>query len=195
VIAADDVLTIINYINAKGSGPLALGQQPIPNPALGPGKSLYVDTFPLGGDLSMDASDVVAIINYLNSLSTTGGEAGSANTGNFVGFEGEANPAIAAPATASASDALIIPPVLLASSSVILEVRDQTPVAALAIEQIVGETAAEDAALSALTASKSLEDALCLAASNSLKANSESSDEESWEDLLGSLAEDQQYTQ
>ncbi len=194
VVAADDVLTIINYINAKGSGPLALGQQPIPNPALGPGKSLYVDTSPPnGGDQQMVAEDVNAIINYLNSLTTTGGEAGSVNTGNFASFEGEATSANTA-ASAAATD-LIIPPVLLASSSVVLEVRDQTPVAALAIEQIVGETSAEDAALLALRASKSLEDSLCLTASKTLKSGSESSDEESWEDLLGSLAEDQQYTQ
>ncbi len=194
-IAADDVLTIINYINAFGSVPLALGQPPIPNPALGPGKSLYVDTAPLGGDLNMSSADVIAVINYLNSIKIIGGEAGSANTGNFTGFEGEASSASAAPAMATASDELIIPPVLLASSSVLLEVRDQTPVAALAIEQILGESSAEDAALSALTASKSLEDSLCLTASKLAKSNGESSDEESWEDLLGSLAEDQHYTQ
>src|SRR5262249_40450010 len=70
-VSADDVVSIINYINSKGSGLVpdnAANQKP------------YVD---VDGDNNVVAMDVVDIINYINAGRKQGGEA-------EAGWEGEA---------------------------------------------------------------------------------------------------------
>jgi hypothetical protein len=54
---AEDVIVVINYINAKGSGPIAPGTAPGPP---------YVD---VTGDNYVAADDVVTVINYINAHS------------------------------------------------------------------------------------------------------------------------------
>jgi len=64
-VAAGDVLTIINYINANGSGPIPADAQiglPIG----------FVDTDP---DNQVVAQDVLKVINYINAGRPQGGEA------------------------------------------------------------------------------------------------------------------------
>jgi hypothetical protein len=62
-IVAGDVLGVINYINAKGSGPVTA------NASFGPP---YPDT---NGDNQVAADDVIAIINYINAGNSSEGEA------------------------------------------------------------------------------------------------------------------------
>jgi hypothetical protein len=62
-VVADDVLTIINYINAKGSGK-------VPDNAANAKPFLDVD-----GDNSVVAADVIDVINYINAGKKLGGEA------------------------------------------------------------------------------------------------------------------------
>jgi hypothetical protein len=65
-VSADDVVAVINYINAKGSGSLpddAANQKP------------YLD---VDGDNNVVANDVVEIINYINAGRQLGGEAEAA---------------------------------------------------------------------------------------------------------------------
>jgi len=192
VISATDVLIIINFINAKGSGPLVLGQPPIPNPALGPGVSLYVD---VNGDSSMDGSDVLAIINFLNSQKSTNGEAGSfggeGEDGSSTSFVMTTTTDTVPTASNSAASNLVIPPVLLASPSVVFEVRDSGPVATLAAAQSATRESAEDHALLAFDATDSANESLAFASKSKTNTLIDSADEESWEDLLGSLAADQ----
>src|SRR5437773_1982567 len=54
-VVADDVLTIINYINARGSGPL-----PLTNNL----SQKFVD---VDGDTQVTASDVITVINAINA--------------------------------------------------------------------------------------------------------------------------------
>ncbi|HEY2413883.1 MAG TPA: dockerin type I domain-containing protein [Pirellulaceae bacterium] len=62
-VVADDVLTIVNYINAKGSGK-------VPDSAENASPFLDVD-----GDNSVVAADVLDVINYINAGKRLGGEA------------------------------------------------------------------------------------------------------------------------
>jgi hypothetical protein len=62
-IVAGDVLEVINYINARGSGPVTA------NASFGPP---YPDT---NGDNQVAADDVIAIINYINAGNSSEGEA------------------------------------------------------------------------------------------------------------------------
>jgi len=62
-VASDDVVTIINYINAKGSGL-------VPDDAANEKDFLDVD-----GDNYVVAADVIDVINYINAGRPGGGEA------------------------------------------------------------------------------------------------------------------------
>jgi small nuclear ribonucleoprotein (snRNP)-like protein/putative NADH-flavin reductase len=62
-VSADDVLAIINYINAKGSGLL---------PDDAPNEKPFLD---VDGDNNVVAADVIDIINYINAGRRLGGEA------------------------------------------------------------------------------------------------------------------------
>jgi hypothetical protein len=66
-VVADDVLTIINYINAHGSGR-------VPDSAANTQPFLDVD-----GDDSVVAADVIDVINYINAGKRLGGEAEAAD--------------------------------------------------------------------------------------------------------------------
>ena len=70
-VVAADVLAVINYINAFGSGPIPAGAN------FGPP---YYDT---NADNNVAADDVIKIINYINTFGSGGsgpaGEGGSAN--------------------------------------------------------------------------------------------------------------------
>jgi hypothetical protein len=168
-ISPSDALTVINYINAFGPGALVLGQPPIPDPS--PNKYVDVD-----GDTFLSPNDVLQVINFLNSHPSSGGEA-----------EGEGESASQAPS------GTIIPAVLIASPDVVIETRESaaTPVATTNPPLVRPNQTAQDAALMALASSTS-------ANSDTLDpklASSESSlDEESWEDILGTLASDQEQT-
>jgi hypothetical protein len=87
-VSPSDALILINYINAFGSFSLVKGQDPIPDPTGGgDGKGLFVDVF---ADNFIAPSDVVAIVDFLNTQKTAGGE----------GEEGDG----AAPLTVSVDD-------------------------------------------------------------------------------------------
>jgi hypothetical protein len=192
------VITIINWINATSAsfptGKLTLGAPPIPNPALGFGKSLYVD---VDGDTFMTAHDVQAVIEFLNSHTVISGEGegGSDNTLAAAAFDSSSSADLSGAtdslsSAAAAASNLIIPPVLVASPSVVLEVRDRSPVAALAANQTATDDSAQDQALLAMSDMDSMNDSLALASNTKAKAASDSANEESWDDLLTSLAED-----
>jgi hypothetical protein len=66
-VVADDVLAIVNYINAKGSGR-------VPDSATNTQPFLDVD-----GDNSVVAADVIDVINYINAGKRLGGEAEAAD--------------------------------------------------------------------------------------------------------------------
>jgi titin len=66
-VAPDDVITVINYINAHGSGP-------VPNDAKN--QTPFVD---VDGDNFVAAADVIDIINYINAGKQQGGEAESSS--------------------------------------------------------------------------------------------------------------------
>jgi hypothetical protein len=64
-VAPDDVLAVINYINANGSGKIpdgAMNEKP------------YCD---VNGDDNVVADDVIAVINYINAGLAGEGESGS----------------------------------------------------------------------------------------------------------------------
>jgi hypothetical protein len=200
VISASDVLTIINWINATSAtfptGKLTLGAPPIPNPSLGPGKSLYVD---VDGDTFMSATDVQIVISYINSQESFSGEGegGSASDLAAAGIDASfdsSNELSSASSSASnvAAGDLIIPPVLVASPDVVLEVRDRSPVATLAVNQSAANDNPQDQALLAMNDMDSLNESLTLASNTKKTAAAafDCADEESWEDLLTSLAED-----
>jgi hypothetical protein len=109
-IVAGDVLGVINYINAQGSGPV---------PASAPFGPPYPDT---NGDNQVAADDVIAIINYLNAgnPSEAEGEAAQSLSGEFFSdfyftdlAEGEATsvsqavPAVSPPSSLSDLMALL----------------------------------------------------------------------------------------
>jgi hypothetical protein len=62
-VVAEDVITIINYINAKGSGKVPDGAANV---------KPFVD---VDGDNSVVAADVLEVINYINAGKRLGGEA------------------------------------------------------------------------------------------------------------------------
>jgi RHS repeat-associated protein len=62
-VTASDVILIINYINARGSGPLPLTR---------PADKAYVD---VDGDTRVTAFDVLSVINYINAHPHLSGEA------------------------------------------------------------------------------------------------------------------------
>jgi hypothetical protein len=64
-IVAQDALTIVNYINAKGSGKVPAGAPPGPP---------YCD---VNGDGQVVAEDVIIVINYINAH--PGAQAGEGN--------------------------------------------------------------------------------------------------------------------
>ncbi len=72
ITSPSDALILINYLNAFGGFALAKGQPPIVDPnGGGQGKALFVDVFP---DNFLAPSDVLAVIDFLNSEPSTGGE-------------------------------------------------------------------------------------------------------------------------
>jgi hypothetical protein len=95
VIAADDVLTIINYINAHGSGP-------IPQSAIA--KKPYLDTTGGSdgfGDDYIAADDVVAVINYINAHP---GQSEGENTDSFYSTDFDQSAMMLDGAAGEASD-------------------------------------------------------------------------------------------
>jgi hypothetical protein len=181
-----DALIVINYINAFGPGPLVLGQPPIPDPSGGglPRQGLYVD---VNGDTFLSSADALDVIDYLNAHPNTGGEGEG---------ESEAAADASAAATLDSSNAAssMIPLVLFASPSVVVEVRDRSPLAALAADQSPTATSddSQDLALLALSSAKSTATGSRFVSSSTLKSPGGSLDEASWEDLLTSLASDQE---
>jgi len=84
-VVAEDVIDVINYINAKGSGPLDVAHAAVAT-VIGGNMGYYYD---VTGDNYVAADDVVAIINYINAHHTNHptppeGEAGS-SSGNGTG--------------------------------------------------------------------------------------------------------------
>jgi VCBS repeat-containing protein len=72
IVSPADALILINYLNAFAGFALAKGQGQIPDPiGGGQGKALYVDVFP---DNNLAPSDVLAVIDYLDSHPSSGGE-------------------------------------------------------------------------------------------------------------------------
>ena len=79
---------------------------------------------------------------------------------------------------------------LIAAPDIVIETRDRSPTAAQSANQplVRANQAAQDAALLALASSST---ATSSALDTKLKSTERSLDEESWEDLLGALASDQ----
>jgi len=130
----------------------------------------------------MTTADAFAVINRLNSF------APAVTPANGEG-EGEAPLAVttsasASTATANSSAGTIIPPVLLASPDVVIEVRDRTPQSALLAIQPAQTS--QDLALAAVAAD-SVADKEPASWVKQKPADS-TFDEESWDDLLGELA-------
>jgi hypothetical protein len=173
-VSPADALTVINYLNTYGS--LALPTN-LFNPAGGgPGNALYVDTT---GDNFMSPLDALDVIDFLNSRTIVGGE-------------GEAASSLASPAASGGGD-MIIPPVLLASPAVVLEVREPAPVAALLATQTASTAndQSQDLALLALGANSAQANGPDLASSDGSNSENAQLDEPGWDELLTSLATDQ----
>jgi hypothetical protein len=165
-VSPADALTVINLINAYG--PISLPTNLFTPQGGGPGLAFYVD---VNGDTFMSAIDALIVINYLNSQKISGGEG-----------EGEA----AAP---PASDTAIIPPVLYASSSVVLETR-AAPQAAILATAAQNTAAPQDLALLALSSDSDAD-----GTSNTNTRPKPAADplgDTAWDDLLTSLASDQE---
>ena len=128
----------------------------------------------------MSPIDALTVINYLNSQ-------------KIVGGEGEASTLAASDASAAASDpasTTIIPPVLLASSSVVLETRDVPQPAVLANAARAANAAPQDLALLALGDDSTASGALSSASKQ--KLSTDSLNDTAWDELLNSLASDQE---
>src|SRR6185436_13455287 len=86
--------------------------------------------------------------------------------------------------SSAASANTLIPPVLYASPSVVLDVRDPSPVAVIAVNQSANETA-EDAALIDLAAATRP-----TSSTSKSKSASTSLEDSDWESLISDLATD-----
>jgi hypothetical protein len=174
-IAPSDALTVINLLNAYGS--LALPTNLFTPQGGGPGKAFYVD---VTGDNFMAPNDALAVISYINSHKIIGGEG-----------EGAASTLAASNAPAATSDAAstaIIPPVLYASSSVVVETRDPARPAVLA-NSTAGSAASQDAAL--LVLSDDASSGTNSKSDSRPKTQTEPLGDTAWDELLTSLASDQ----
>ena len=86
-----------------------------------------------------------------------------------------------------------VPPVLFASPSVVMEVRDQAAAPTLLVNNDSARTSSvQDLALASLGVAASDSSDLRLASMSKLKAAAGPLDEQSWEDLLSDLASDQE---
>jgi len=174
VVSPADALTVINLLNAYGT--LSLPTNLFTPQGGGPGLAFYVD---VNGDTFMSPVDALTVINYLNAQKISGGE-------------GEATAAATDPSasTGDTSSATIIPPVLLASSSVVLEVRDAPQAAILPSAAQATQAAPQDLALLSLGADPSAGEALSSASKQ--KLSTDPLGDSTWDDLLTSLASDQE---
>jgi len=93
-IVPGDVLAVINYINAKGSG------QVPENSPFGPP---YPD---VNGDDQVVAADALSIINYINAGNAAEGESSDAAAENYFAALVVENPAVKSPSTVGPSDGL-----------------------------------------------------------------------------------------
>ncbi len=98
-VAANDVVTIINFINANGSGP-------IPENAVLGLPFGFLDT---KADNQVVAEDVLQIINYINSGRPLGGEAeATPSLAEALAWEGEAPAAPSSPTPSLPPDLLLL---------------------------------------------------------------------------------------
>jgi hypothetical protein len=175
VVAPQDAVIIILYLNGYGATALQLGQPPIPNPfGGGPGRGLYVD---VDGDGILAPKDLQAIISILNGAQSSGGEGESAGTAS-----------LASASNAQSTASPIIPPVLYASSSVVIDASDASAELLPATRPANMEQTVQDAALLALANSDDASTPL----DRPERRSEDGSDEANWDDLLGSLATEQE---
>lgn len=197
-----DALIVINFINAlrpqtTGQIPLPPTSPPFASPApvidpagSGPGKAQYID---VDGDTFLSPHDALLVINYLNAQVTSSSGEGEGESPVAVTASSAISPLLTtSAATSSVADSTIIPPVLVASPGIELEVRSSAPQATLLASQPALDAASsQDLALLAVSAASSISDSLSLVLEAESKLPIGPLDESSWEELLGNLASDQ----